>query len=721
LRAFGFPTLPLRWLIALAFGALATALIAGIGLLVEHEGERRLRSSNATRLGHVAEHVAMQVERRLQDHWQFLRAFRDSLPVGEADPSDWMKVERIRNIRRMHPEFDLIAIASMDSTILIADPADAVGRRLVGIHDAPDGGRIEFMPIADARSRLAVPTFWLPMRDAGAADRALLAQLDWNRLADLLDPTRLDRHADDGLQILLVASQAVVELAPTGRIEVTTSPERRAALARLDAARSDLDWDGRAHAGVRVPLASARADMPIALEVVVLEDRLAALQPLAELRRSVLRWGGVFVASAMLLGWLLACWIAAPLDRIARAAARDASPIDLRPGALGYREIAQLAASLTRLLDRAREEGERRATAFETSLDGVVVIDEDGRVDSMNAAAQRMFGRAVAAPADIHVRLLLPEPRSDEHDGYMRRLLGGEEQRLPGIGRVLYGRRADGATFPCLVAMGESKLTGGRRVYIAFIRDLSSARENERKLRNAQAEIDSMHRLTSVGQVGSQLSHEINQPLGAIANYAQAARQLINGEGAAGLHRVDELLGKLISQVDRASSILRRLRRFVATPAAARKPRDINALIRRSIALAIADPSFDHIRVSTDLAPDLPRVHIDQVEMQQVLTNLIINAGEAMAHSDEAILDIRSRLRDDGVAIEVADHGPGLDPAAADRLFQPFVTTKPEGLGLGLSICRSIVEAHQGTIAAAPNPGGGTVFTITLPLEGTDG
>jgi two-component system sensor kinase FixL len=220
-----------------------------------------------------------------------------------------------------------------------------------------------------------------------------------------------------------------------------------------------------------------------------------------------------------------------------------------------------------------------------------------------------------------------------------------------------------------------------------------------------------------MGEMASALAHELNQPLTAIINYAQAARRALGSADDARQSALASLLDKASQQATRAGQIIHRLRQFIAKGETERALEDLNAVVEEASALALIGTAGKRIAVRRAFAADLPPVLIDRVQIHQVVTNLLRNSIDALAEVErrEIVLATR-RAGADAIEVTVADSGPGLDPALAGRLFQPFVTTKPEGIGIGLSICRSIVDAHGGRLWASANPGGGTTFHIRLPI-----
>ena len=257
----------------------------------------------------------------------------------------------------------------------------------------------------------------------------------------------------------------------------------------------------------------------------------------------------------------------------------------------------------------------------------------------------------------------------------------------------------------------------GSRYFTGFVRDLTERQEAERRIQDLQAELLHASRLSVMGQMASTMAHELNQPLTAVMNYLEAGRQLI-ATGMGGPERVSEMMEKAIAQAQRAGEVIRQLRGFVSKGETERRIQNLNQLVEEALALALVGARQRGVRASLELDHSLPPVFVDHVQIQQVVLNLVRNAVEAMEEVERRELTIGTRaIPEQGMAeVIVADTGPGIAPELADRLFQPFVTTKATGMGLGLSICREIVEAHDGRLSAAPGPSGGTVFRVTLPI-----
>lgn len=353
---------------------------------------------------------------------------------------------------------------------------------------------------------------------------------------------------------------------------------------------------------------------------------------------------------------------------------------------------------------------------LETVPDGTIVIDERGIIQSFSAAAERMFGFTADEVCGRNVSLLMPSPHREHHDEYIQRYLATGERRIIGIGRVVAGQRKDGGTFPIELAVGEVT-QGGRRLFTGFVRDITERQATRQRLQELQSELSHVSRVSEMGQMASALAHEINQPLTAASNYLQAARRLDAKQDAASAERLSQALEQAAEQVERASQILRRLRIFIKKGEPEQQPEDIAKLIEEGSAIALVGARERGVSVHLRTAAGLPRVYVDKIQIQQVIVNLMRNAVEAMEQSARRELTVEAVMDGSGtVAVRVIDTGPGLAPEVAARLFQPFVTTKSQGMGVGLSICRSIIEGHGGQLAAEPNPSGGTIFSFSIPL-----
>jgi two-component system sensor kinase FixL len=351
---------------------------------------------------------------------------------------------------------------------------------------------------------------------------------------------------------------------------------------------------------------------------------------------------------------------------------------------------------------------------LDTVPDAMVVIDENGLMQSFSKAAERLFGYTSADVIGRNVKMLMPAPYREAHDGYVTRYLKTGERRIIGIGRVVVGERKDGSTFPMELAVGEMRSRSGR-FFTGFIRDLSERQVTEARLQELQTELVHMSRLTAMGEMASTLAHELNQPLSAIANYMKGSRRLLDPATDDRSQKIRDAIDKAGAQALRAGDIIRRLRDFVARGEGERRVENISKLVEEASALALVGAKELGVRVRFQFDPDADLVLADRVQIQQVILNLMRNAVEAMEQAERRELLLATVAHDDGtVEVSVADTGHGMAPEVTEQLFRPFVTTKRHGMGVGLSISRSIIDAHGGRIWAEPNPGGGTVFRFTL-------
>jgi two-component system sensor kinase FixL len=344
----------------------------------------------------------------------------------------------------------------------------------------------------------------------------------------------------------------------------------------------------------------------------------------------------------------------------------------------------------------------------------MIVIDAQGSIQSFSAAATRLFGYGSDEAVGRNISMMMPPPYREQHDAYLARYLATGERRIIGTGRLVVGQRKDGSTFPMELAVGEMR-SGNRRFFTGFVRDLTERQETQKRLQDLQSELIFMGRFTALGEMASTLAHELNQPLTAATSYLNGARRLLdNGKDPA---MAREAVESAAAQMLRAGQIIKRLREFVARGESERQIEDLSKLIEEAAALAMVGARETGVRISFAFDSTSPQVLADKVQIQQVLLNLIRNGMEAMQDRASRELEISShRVADGMMEIAVADTGSGIAPEILGQLFQPFVTTKKTGMGVGLSISRTIVESHGGRLWAEARPGGGTIFRLTLPL-----
>jgi two-component system sensor kinase FixL len=347
--------------------------------------------------------------------------------------------------------------------------------------------------------------------------------------------------------------------------------------------------------------------------------------------------------------------------------------------------------------DDARDAEPLLVAVMERVADGVLILDEAGVVVDANAAAERRFGEERDGLLGANAALLLPCWRA----------------ALDGVAapRAIEARRKDGARFPVELSAEETRGANGRR-YVAVLRETVAA---DARLQELQAELAYARRLTAMGEMASALAHEINQPFSAIATYVRTARWLLQKKPKQRSPEIEDILDKAGAQAMRAGEIIRRLREFVTRGDSVKTVQRLSAMVDEATALAFAGSRKGDAQLHFEnRAPD-DFVLADRVQIQQVVLNLMRNAIEAMESAPKRELSLSTSVADGFVRLDVADSGHGLSEDMLGALFAPFRTTKANGMGLGLSISRSIVEAHGGRIWAERNPRGGAIFSFTLP------
>ncbi|MBA4790743.1 MAG: PAS domain S-box protein [Rhizobiales bacterium] len=362
---------------------------------------------------------------------------------------------------------------------------------------------------------------------------------------------------------------------------------------------------------------------------------------------------------------------------------------------------------------RAREAHLR--SILDTVPEAMIVIDASGIMRSFSATAEHLFGWSAEEAVGRNVSMLMSEPDRSRHDGYLAHYRRTGQKRIIGRGRIVNGQRRDGSIFPMELAVGEMR-SGDEAHFTGFITDLTERQQTQARLQVLQSELVHVSRLTAMGEMASTLAHELNQPLAAVSNYLKGCRRLLDQEDLEALPKVKEALDKASEQAVRAGQIIRRLRNFVSRGETDRRVERVSQLIDEASALALVGGREAGIVSRLDLHPDVSTVLADRVQIQQVLVNLIRNAVDAMQTCPRRQITLSARPSEDNmVEIGVSDTGPGLAPEVVDRLFQPFVTTKEHGMGVGLSISRTIIEAHGGRLWVEQNQDGGAFFHLTLP------
>jgi two-component system sensor kinase FixL len=348
----------------------------------------------------------------------------------------------------------------------------------------------------------------------------------------------------------------------------------------------------------------------------------------------------------------------------------------------------------------SQDMSKRDDSAFQALItmaaDGIVAIDAQDHIRIFNPACERLFGYQPEEVIGKSVTMLIPSPYRDGHVG-----------DLAQSSRETLGRRKDGATFPIALSVGRGKLEDAD-ITVAIIHDLSE--------RGIAALLDTA-RLSAMGQMGATLAHEVNQPLAAVMNYVKAAQRTLEQSQDPRAVKATELLVKASEQVVRAGTIIRGLRDFIGKREVIRREEKLDKIVEEAVALGLSCAAGSGLKATVTLAPDLPAVLVDRVQIQQVIVDLIRNAVEAMQSVPDRQLTIESSLAEGRRAqVTISDTGPSLSEAVAGRMFQPFVSTKENGMGLGLTICQSIINAHGGRLWATPNEGAGASLHFQLPL-----
>ena len=367
---------------------------------------------------------------------------------------------------------------------------------------------------------------------------------------------------------------------------------------------------------------------------------------------------------------------------------------------------------------------------MDAAVDAIIIIDRQGLIQRFNRAAEQLFGYREAEVSGQNVSLLMPEPQCSRHDGYLERYARTGAAAIIGRGREEFGQRRDGRTFPMLLSVGEIT-QAGLQGYVGIIRDLTEVRRTQEQVRSLEEQLLHADRLVILGELTAGIAHEINQPLTAIAAYADAGRKIIDrmgdapsalstrspaDSGAEDMYSICERIG---GQARRAAEVVQRLRGLVRSGRMSKARHDINDIIKNILLLF----EFEVKKTGTDLLffPLEPSesMYVDEIQVQQILVNLVKNSLDAIAESGRAGGRVEIHVRRVGaeVLVAVSDNGPGVPESHRARLFDAFFTTKPKGVGLGLSICRTIAAAHGGTLRYEQSGQGGSCFTLSLPLS----
>ena len=345
----------------------------------------------------------------------------------------------------------------------------------------------------------------------------------------------------------------------------------------------------------------------------------------------------------------------------------------------------------------------------------LIIIDVEGTILSFSASAEKLFGYDAASVTGKSIRYLMGGDDEKYHDRYMANYARTGEAQIIGKGRIVEAKHADGTLIPVHLTIGETTIDG-QRLFTGYVRDLSEQQAQNHRLSQLQTELAGFTRLSTAGTMASAMAHELNQPLTAIANYLEAARDILDAPNEDGLSMAREALDAAAKQSIRAGQIVRKLRDFVARGEFETRPSDVKELIEDAVRLSKLGMEGETPRIIQSIPSSIPCVQIDRIQIRQVLLNLIRNAHDALSDTESPTIWIDAFVAGDNqVQIRVRDNGPGLNLEEGRSPFEPFQSSKSSGMGLGLSICQGIVEAHDGRIWVESHPvHAGATFCFTL-------
>lgn len=381
-------------------------------------------------------------------------------------------------------------------------------------------------------------------------------------------------------------------------------------------------------------------------------------------------------------------------------------------------EIGVLATGvdITRL--KATEHDLKESQAFlrstiDASPISIITINERGKILSFSKTAEETFGYSEGEILGKNIELLAPARDVNDHDTYMKRYLETGQKRIVGKARRVLAQRKDGSEFPTMLHVSE--FNDGERIFVGFIEDLSEREEIEQRLDETSFQLRHADRLGSMGEIAASIAHELNQPLTAAASLIGAVSLILKKNDLAESKASLPLLDDAVGEIRRASELIQHMRDYVRKRKTAKSLHDLNKIVEDAGALAIIGADADGIEVKWDMDPNAGELLIDRIQIQQVITNLIRNAIDAMKGAPQRLLTISSKRLNKIVEISICDTGPGLNDNVEASLFDPFVSSKTDGMGLGLSISKTIIDAHQGEIVAENQDSGGCIFTVKLP------
>ena len=373
--------------------------------------------------------------------------------------------------------------------------------------------------------------------------------------------------------------------------------------------------------------------------------------------------------------------------------------------------VAQLANQL-----KASEASFR--AVVEATPNAILLVDDHGRIAMTNAQGSAIFGYAREDLVGRSVDDLVPDRFRGAHAQYRGGFTASPSARAMGAGRELFGWRQDGTQVPVEVSLNPMRTAQGWFVLVSIV-DISVRRSIEQAAARQRNELAHLSRVAMMGVLSGSLAHELNQPLTAILSNAQAAQRFLMHTPPR-LDQVSDIIADIVKNDKRAALVIQRLRNLLKKDASEHVPLEINETVQDALRLMQSDLLSRGVEIVTDFGANLPLVSADRVQLQQVILNFVVNGCEAMEDLEsKPLLAVRTHRADSGnVEVTVADRGPGISEAQLAGIFEPFVTTKPHGMGLGLAICRTIVESHGGRIWATNNADRGATLHFALPGHG---
>ncbi|MEF2070148.1 sensor histidine kinase [Consotaella aegiceratis] len=550
-------------------------------------------------------------------------------------------------------------------------------------------------------------------------------------------PVRSGSEAPLGLMIIILDMRPILQQLPVqtpnganlylvdaeGNYLVHPDPRRAFAFERGDPALFQDDWPNLADiVTTEAPMTTTAVGADhIEYAVAAWPVRLAEVRPLLVLElmpipqllaqfgnvaRSSLNVGLAAALIAALLAMVMGITFTRPLREIARAV--DPAETTARPLPLEAKgEIGVLA----RALHRYMESETRLGAVINSSVDAVFTTTLDGIVTFWNPAAEKLHGYSAEEAIGANVAMVVPDDHKEELMAIMGRVAHGE----PVAQHQTVLTNKDGERRDISLTISPVRNSDGEVVAISKIaRDISHILAQERRAHQLQAEAAHASRLNAAGQMAGALAHELRQPLTAVVNYAKSAQRLMSQRPFEGDERLSRYIDKTVEQAQRATILIRRMREFIGNPNATVELRQINDVVEEGLETALLGQA-EPIEIIRDYDPDLPLAPVDRVQLQQVIANLVANAVEAMTNCNRRVLTVTTKFDDDRIKVSVGDTGPGLAAEIRGRLFKPFQTTKPKGMGLGLAICQSIIETHGGEMTVVSSETG-TTFYVFIPI-----